>query len=117
EALFANGEYVPLKVSGSREAHVCAFARRTQDSIAVVIAPRLYAKLLGESEQLPLGNAVWGDTTIELPPELSALEQLTNVLDGSSVRVQPRDGGLTLPAAEVLKHFPVALLFSAPARN
>jgi (1->4)-alpha-D-glucan 1-alpha-D-glucosylmutase len=58
-ALFSNGEYIPLRVTGSRRRHVIAFARRLSNEWCVVAVPRLFAKL-GR-------NPVWKDTAIELP--------------------------------------------------
>ncbi len=40
EALFAEGDYVPLDVSGNAADHLVAFARVLGDTAAVVIAPR-----------------------------------------------------------------------------
>ena len=43
--LFTAGEYVPLHAQGERAAHVFAFARRHEGRTAVVVIPRLAAKL------------------------------------------------------------------------
>ena len=53
--LFKAGEYLPAHVSGTHAAHVCAFARRLANEWIFVIIPCLYAQLLGEREELPLG--------------------------------------------------------------
>jgi (1->4)-alpha-D-glucan 1-alpha-D-glucosylmutase len=58
-ALFSNGEYIPLRVTGPRRRHVIAFARRLGDDWCVVAVPRLFAKL-GR-------NPVWKNTAVELP--------------------------------------------------
>src|SRR5207253_4500898 len=56
-ALFRDGEYLPLRVSGEYAANVCAFARRHEGKLTVTIAPRLYLRLLGpEREDAPLGE-------------------------------------------------------------
>ena len=43
--VFADGEYLPLEVIGDRREHVCAFARRLAGRWALVVAPRLCARL------------------------------------------------------------------------
>jgi len=67
--LFRDGDYRRLRVRGSQAQHLCAFARRLRQQSLVVIAPRLYRRLLGDEGGLPLGEAVWSDTLIELPRE------------------------------------------------
>jgi (1->4)-alpha-D-glucan 1-alpha-D-glucosylmutase len=108
--LFCEGDYRRLSVRGVRANHVCAFARRTARQALIVIAPRLYRRLLDDPARLPLGEAVWQDTLIELPREERSRQTFTSLLDG--VQVQPeRHGGVTgLFVADALTAFPVALL-------
>jgi (1->4)-alpha-D-glucan 1-alpha-D-glucosylmutase len=63
--LFLQGEYIPLRVVGSRANHVIAFARRLHDDWCVVAVPRLLAKL-------GRGKQPWEDTSVELPAEAPA---------------------------------------------
>lgn len=56
---------------------------------------RLFARLLGELTQPPLGEAVWSDTAVEV--ELPEGTALTNVLTGETCTV--RLGRITLGAA------------------
>ena len=115
--LFQLGEYLRLKVTGSRAAHICAFARRLEGRLAVVLAPRLYLKLVGAGsaaddgrKRLPLGAEVWADTAVQLPSRLDA--PLRGVLDGAEVPQTPGDGPPAISAAVSLQSFPVALLTS-----
>jgi (1->4)-alpha-D-glucan 1-alpha-D-glucosylmutase len=109
EALFARGDYLPLRTSGVHAAHLCAFARRHNGQLAVVIAPRLYARLMSGAAGLPLGPAVWGDTAIELPRGHGD-GMLAGVLDGARAVVHGGPERPALLASEVLASFPVALL-------
>ena len=110
EALFARGEYIPLRASGEHAAKICAFARRHDGTLAIILAPRLYLRLLGERADPPLGADVWGDTRIELPRGYDASTPLEGVLDGSEgVTVQPGPEP-TLAVGNALNAFPVALL-------
>jgi (1->4)-alpha-D-glucan 1-alpha-D-glucosylmutase len=112
EALFRDGEYLPLRVSGEHASNVCAFARRHAGELAVTIAPRLYLRLLGDREDPPLGESVWGDTAVELPlPKgYSVPPQLQGVLDGKSVPTSKVGSRITARLADALAHFPVGLL-------
>jgi (1->4)-alpha-D-glucan 1-alpha-D-glucosylmutase len=114
EELFRRGEYVPLRVSGEHASNLCAFARHHQGEWIITIAPRLYLRLLGQREQLPLGAEVWENTVIELPRGYNVeAGVLRNLLDGSQVpaRLGERPG---ITAAAALTCFPVALLHRPP---
>jgi (1->4)-alpha-D-glucan 1-alpha-D-glucosylmutase len=97
--LFRAGSYVPLSASGPLAEHVIAFARREGDDTAVVVAPRLTAKLPRTAD----GAIDWGGTGLELEgtPHRS-------VLTGDTVE----GGRVELKA--LLQRFPVAL-WVAPA--
>jgi (1->4)-alpha-D-glucan 1-alpha-D-glucosylmutase len=115
EALFRDGTYVPLTAAGEYAQHVLAYARKLGDQFAVVVLPRLSARLLGSIEGLPLGPDVWGDTHVQLPQRLRVPENATlrNVMGGDAVAISRDDEGLYLPLAGVLSTFPVALLTQA----
>jgi (1->4)-alpha-D-glucan 1-alpha-D-glucosylmutase len=113
EALFRDGEYIPLRVTGEHASNVCAFARRYEGKVVVTIAPRLYLRLLGpDREDPPLGESVWEDTAVELPKECGETVQLKNLFDGQTVAATKTAGGnrVTVRVADVLAHFPVGLL-------
>jgi (1->4)-alpha-D-glucan 1-alpha-D-glucosylmutase len=103
--LFRDGGYLPLAPSGARAEHVLAFARPHASGTLVVVAGRLYAKMLGAAGKLPLG-AAWADTAIALPPGVAALE---NVLTGERLDA----GGGALPLARACGRFPVAALLAS----
>lgn len=112
--LFRLGEYLPLKVTGQRALHLCAFARRLEGRLAVVLAPRLYLKLLGaagttgDGQRLQFGGEIWADTAVQLP--LRPGVPLFSVLDGAEVPSIREDGLRRMSAAAALQSFPVALL-------
>ncbi|HLW71058.1 MAG TPA: malto-oligosyltrehalose synthase [Candidatus Binataceae bacterium] len=88
-----SGGFKPLSISGSHLNRVIAYAR---GGGAVAIAPRL---------MLGLG-AGWADTSVDLP-----MGRWVNELTGESTT-----GGPTL-LAELLRHFPVALLTRESSRS
>jgi (1->4)-alpha-D-glucan 1-alpha-D-glucosylmutase len=103
-ALFQQGIYQPLKVSGKFENHVVAFARTYRGEKAIAIAPRFFTDLI-DPGKLPLGEQIWADTAIELPPDMPFTWR-------NAVTTQILQSESKLLVAEALKHFPVALLLS-----
>jgi len=102
--LFQRGEYVPLTIRGQWKDHVVAFARREHNSWAVAVAPRLLTRLV-DDKQFPLGAEVWKDTEIILPKE--TYFSWRDAISGHRL-----GDNHVLPLANVLEHFPVALLIS-----
>jgi (1->4)-alpha-D-glucan 1-alpha-D-glucosylmutase len=108
-ALFRDGGYTALAVEGERARHAVAFARHHQGEHCVVVSGRLFASLGLEAGSLPVGEAVWRDTTVALAGDPAA--RYRDVLTGRAIEV--RDGRLAV--RDVLTDFPVALLVDARA--
>jgi (1->4)-alpha-D-glucan 1-alpha-D-glucosylmutase len=110
--LFARGDYLPIPVIGDRARHVVAYARRQGNTGIVVVAGRLFASLGLEEGVAPVGEDVWGDTSLNLdflPPGTT----LHDILSGA---VHEVDTGASLALARVFAAAPVALLrYDAPA--
>ena len=98
---------MPLKVTGARSEHVVAFAREHQGQTAIIAVPRLCASLLGETVDTVCDEALWADTSIELPGGDSACYH--NVFTGECL---PTSEGKKLRVAQLFLHFAVALLIS-----
>jgi (1->4)-alpha-D-glucan 1-alpha-D-glucosylmutase len=108
-AWFETTSYLPLAVSGLQKTHICAFARAHRDGWLLSIAPRLCVALTNAKAGWPLGEAVWRDTTLVLPP--AAPGEWKNVLTGASYTAESDgDAGARLGVASILDAFPVALL-------
>jgi (1->4)-alpha-D-glucan 1-alpha-D-glucosylmutase len=107
--LFRAGTYVPLEVIGEAQLHICAFARRGEQDRVLVVVPRLLARLLANVETPPLGDAVWKNTHLRLPPQESG-QQYRNLFTGELLQPTVQGGQPILALAEVFAHFPVALL-------
>jgi (1->4)-alpha-D-glucan 1-alpha-D-glucosylmutase len=101
--LYTTGAYTPLEARGARAAHLCAYARGDAEAAVIVVAPRLVAGLTGGAEQLPLGEATWGDTALALPAELRG--RYRDLLTG-----RVHEAGAELPLAALLAELPIALL-------
>ena len=103
-AIFQQGDYLPLEVTGKFKEHVVAFARRYGDRVAIAVAPRFLTSLVKQGEN-PLKEAVWADTQIQLPQGMPSA--WTNVIAAQTIKSSD-----TVPVGEALKDFPVALLIS-----
>jgi (1->4)-alpha-D-glucan 1-alpha-D-glucosylmutase len=104
EPLFRDGDYAPVRTTGSRARHLIAFARRHEDAVCVTVAPRLIAGLGIRPRDLPCGE-VWGDTRIELPFVADGTE-LVDAITGIAHRVE--NGGVRV--ARLLTVSTVAVL-------
>jgi (1->4)-alpha-D-glucan 1-alpha-D-glucosylmutase len=107
--VFQQGSYVPLAVKGEHAAHLCAYARIAGERTVITVAPRFFAQLLGETDRLPLGVQVWGNTTVDLPVH-SRASQYTCAFTGKVLEPQPHLSGWRLPVAQVLAEFPAGLI-------
>src|SRR5437868_1982076 len=107
--LFSEGEYIPLELSGHRAEHLFAFSRRAGPDTTIVAVPRLLTKLIPGTDQMPVGVKTWKDTHLCLPGSFSR-SCWRNVFTGETV-IAKQDGEIPcLSAADLMNHFPVALL-------
>jgi (1->4)-alpha-D-glucan 1-alpha-D-glucosylmutase len=114
--LFSAGDYLPTQVIGAKRAHVFAFARCRGTDAAIVVTPRLLARLLPEEQDLPLGEVAWQDTRVLLEG-VEPHQDWRNLFTGEPVTFTVQEGGPSLAVAEVLRHFPVALLVAGEKRG
>jgi (1->4)-alpha-D-glucan 1-alpha-D-glucosylmutase len=100
---FGCGTYEPLAVTGARQDHVLAFARRFQERCIAVVVPRQIQCLLREAG----GSLDWGDTTVKLPLDANAWRHtFTGAVVERSAQVQ-----------DLLYPLPVAVLTAAENRE
>ena len=107
---FAEGDYLPLSVQGTRADHICAFARTYRDRVVITAVPRWFSRLGDDHGSSPLGPAVWGDTWVEAPPGLVSREY-TNIYTHERVRPELRQGKAFFSAHSLFSNFPVAMLY------
>ena len=105
--VFERGSYLGLRACGSKENHVCAFARELDDELIVVVVPRLVLGLTEGQQRLPLGPEVWGDTCLQIPGS-KPHQRFRNILTGQE-HFTPEEK-TDFAVAEILSCFPVALL-------
>ncbi|TVR98628.1 MAG: malto-oligosyltrehalose synthase [Rhodospirillales bacterium] len=112
-ALFEEGAYLPLETEGRRAENLLCFLRAEGDRRLLVCVPRLLARLTTPMAPLPIGDSVWRDSAILLPPELADLSW-RNIVTGETSRAVDDREPPRLAVASVLASFPVAALV-APA--
>jgi (1->4)-alpha-D-glucan 1-alpha-D-glucosylmutase len=103
-ALFEKGDYVPIQAEGGRNGHVAAFARKQSGKWSITIVPLFLTSVIAEGEP-PIGEAVWRDTFLRLPP--GAPGNWRNAITEERLHVQQ---GVCV--AQALSSFPVSLLVS-----
>lgn len=108
QELFEAGSYLPVATAGIHKERVVAFARRHDESWAVIVVPRFMAEVVEETEY-PLGAELWRDTVLILPP--SAPSRWRESVVPQTVETQGE-----VPVAQILSRFPVALLVNDAAR-
>lgn len=133
QKLFLEGDYLPLEGRGSRQDHLCAFARKNGDQHIVVVTPRFLSRLTQTPkmgivsrvpqmiaatffswltqlpEGPPIGEEVWQDSYVVLP-DWTAGQCYRNIFTGETVAAVEREGAVVLPLSEVFASFPIALL-------
>jgi (1->4)-alpha-D-glucan 1-alpha-D-glucosylmutase len=109
--LFSRGEYVPIVITGERERHAVAYARRQANAGVIAVAGRLLMSLGLEPGVAPIGEHVWGDARLGLD-FLAPATRLYDNLTGTTHEIS--GGGIAL--ARVFATLPVALLrYESPA--
>jgi (1->4)-alpha-D-glucan 1-alpha-D-glucosylmutase len=107
--LFLQGDYIPLETRGPNREKVVAFARRQENSWAVVVVARLFSTMLGAGD-LALDPEVWRENYVALPQ--AAPVAWSNIFTNESVKSKQLQGAGSLPLDHLWRDLPVALLFA-----
>src|SRR5437660_9834700 len=91
--------------------YVCAVARESAGFVAIIPVPRLCSMLLSDRKDRPTVVEVWGDTRIELPPEIRKASY-RNVFTGEGIVTAQNGDGPALALSSLLANFPVGLVYS-----
>lgn len=100
--LFRSGTYQPLKVEGKYADSVVAFQREQDGTVLVVVVPRLASKV-----GFPPVGSRWLDTAITLEPAVGG-GVWRELFTGRQIDLNAVEG--SLPLAEILAEFPLAVL-------
>ncbi len=102
--LFATGGYDGLTAIGERGDAICAFARTREAEVLVVAVARFEVRRELDPE--------WGDAAVPVPAATPA-SRWRDLLTGTEVVAEEREGGPVLPAAALFATLPVAALVPA----
>ncbi len=108
--IFVGGDYVSLGTEGVKKENLCTFLRKKGAETALVCAPRFFAGLLpprdvSAGKAVPVGEAVWKDTCVELPGP----GRFKDVFTDRTVETREEGGRYLLRAGELLSGFPLFL--------
>jgi (1->4)-alpha-D-glucan 1-alpha-D-glucosylmutase len=103
-ALYEQGHYTALGVTGHHGSHVVAFARTDGENVAITTVGRHFHSL-GADESLPIGRRVWQGTALGLGGVLPS-GRFRDVFTG--MELEAEQGALSLSA--VFQSLPVAIL-------
>ncbi len=106
--VFAQGGYLPLATRGRAADHLCAFARCLGERCVIVVTGRWYARLGFGGDTFPLGEAVWGDSGIEIRAELAGTYRDT--LSGQRLQFDSAAGPVECAVAGLFAHLPFVVL-------
>ena len=107
EALFGEGEFVPLSTAGKFSRNISAFLRRHGDECALVAVSRWLSQVTAGMDS-GLESIGWQDTRINLPPESPA--RWNNIFERRALESKAGRGDQILFAADIFRVLPVALL-------
>jgi (1->4)-alpha-D-glucan 1-alpha-D-glucosylmutase len=107
--LFMDGAYLPLEGEGDLKNHICAFARRGEGKVVLVVIPRFLTRLVKSPDALPLGREVWGDARVVIPGEMP-VARFRNIFTAETIGTVEWDGRMGLALDRVFANFPVAIL-------
>jgi (1->4)-alpha-D-glucan 1-alpha-D-glucosylmutase len=107
--VFLEGSYLSLEANGEKAYHVCGFIRQNQTHVYLTVFPRFLSSLIPDPTIRPLGESVWGQTWMQLPPGMPSYP-LRNILTEEIVTPQNSPDMLGLPVSMLFQHFPFAIL-------
>jgi (1->4)-alpha-D-glucan 1-alpha-D-glucosylmutase len=110
--LFLRGDYIPIMPTGPKSQQVVAFARRQENSWAVVAVARFFTKILS-AEDISFDQAVWQKTFLSLPHD--APKELVDIFTGETIKPISHGQAKSLDLANLFQNLPVALLFGPAA--
>lgn len=108
-ALFQQGLYLPLEISGIYSDHVVAFVRYLEQEAIIVAVPRLNTWLGLRRSGQPCGKRVWKNTQLLLPDFLQH-RPVTNLLTLEPLAPVSHHAQSALNLSDVFKDVPVGFL-------
>ncbi|HEX4114202.1 MAG TPA: malto-oligosyltrehalose synthase [Stellaceae bacterium] len=106
--LFADGDYLPLTVTGPAADHVVAFARRRGTETAIAIVMRFATRLMERGDRIAVAAERWRQTSLSLPGEIAG-EDFDDILGDGALRATS-----AMPVDLLLRGLPIGLWVCRP---
>ncbi len=103
--IFERGDYIPLEASGERADNICAFARRLDERVIVIVVPRLLGRHISEPAEPFSWSSMWEGSAIVIPFAATG-DTYRNVITGETMTVET--AAISLP--KIFATLPVAIL-------
>ncbi len=104
--IFRRGDYTPLETKGSKSRNLVVFSRKYNGDAIIVAVPRLVHNMVSEDIVLPVGDGVWKDTTIVIPPEYTGHKCVDILTNQEHVLSETR-----IKAGAILNRLPISVLY------
>lgn len=101
--LFQEGTYIPLKIEGEKQDHICAFARLHEDQCIIVATGRFFTHF---TSPLPIGEQVWHGTA--LSPQSSLKGRYQDLFSGAQIDIESEQA---LDVALIFSKLPLTILY------
>jgi (1->4)-alpha-D-glucan 1-alpha-D-glucosylmutase len=112
--LFSEGDLTTLRVIGRRRGNIAAFERRNQRESILAIVPRWLARPNGRAASTS-DASFWANTQVVVP--FRKVPAWRNILTGEDLTPTHGKDRRSIAVAQLLRHFPVALLFGREAET
>lgn len=100
--------YTPLDVAGERSGHICAFARRSGNTVMIAAAPRFMSRLLADGATPAVNAAAWQKSLLSIPG--LPVHSFRDIFTGAAITAVDYQGAKALACRDLFSAFPVALL-------
>ncbi len=108
QTLFSKGTYIPLKVIGSAQNQIIAYAWQQANKVVVVLATRFVSALL-PTPSLVIDPIAWEGTKVLLPKEVAATS-FVDLFTQTTITTEMCDNEAALDLKTIFKTLPLALL-------
>ena len=106
--MFLAGDYLPLDTDVTVEGSAIAFARQHGEDAALVVAPRLCARLFGAELRPPLGGT-WKTSRVLIPQQLVG-RTFRHEITGAEIRPTSSGDQTWIFLGQIFEDVPVGIL-------
>jgi (1->4)-alpha-D-glucan 1-alpha-D-glucosylmutase len=113
-AVFRDGSYTAIRARGKHVERLFSYVRTYQNDSVLVVAPRLCTAIIDDGAALSATRS-WGDTNLPLPAGWAG--KATDLFSGEQIPIVNVQGAPSLLVSDVMRHFPVGLVWNERPTN